>query len=401
MPTLSPLPFTLGPRPRRPPGRLHHLLTRPSARVLFRLLSCAAVLCPDRPPPCAPRDSTALAPRPGSSPARQRPAEQGSRGRRGLVSWAWAPGGNLQGPAASRPPPPQEQPLPGRGPGPPPTPSCTRCPTVAVCPPARRPLQLLRLSGLSFPTGAAAAGTRWEPQRPRPRLRPRGQPIGCRRQGGVSRPGPGLGTRGGAGLPAATRASRPRSRAGAGGRGAARAAGGAAGTGAGRRRRAWAGDAAAPRLGQRAAGAEAAAASALPCAASLGALARRTRRRRTGPRCPGAGGRSRGSENRASPSRDARRRRPEEGPGGACAGPGGAGRERRVWCGGSPGPGGRPLLGLAPSDRGLGDAGSASCRAGGRAQRAGASARPSLRPVYWGGVTGRGRSRDPGIPEAG
>lgn len=105
-----------------------------------------------------------------------------------------------------------------------------------------------------------------------------------------------------------------------------------------------------------------------------------------------------GSENRASPSRDAERRRPEEGPGGACAGPGGAGRARWVWCGGSPGPGGRPLLGFPRKARGLGDAGSTGCPAGGKSHRAGALGAPFPRPGRLGASPTGGVSRDPWDP---
>lgn len=121
--------------------------------------------------------------------------------------------------------------------------------------------------------------------------------------------------------------------------------------GRGRRRRAWAGDAVAPRRGQRAAGAEAAA-SARPGAASLGAFARRTGRRRTRPQVPGCGWararfygpglRTQGPRAAADGGRGQGRRR--------MRGTGGAGRGRSLWLvRRNLGPRGRPLLRLPPS----------------------------------------------------
>lgn len=187
--------------------------------------------------------------------------------------------------------------------------------------------------------------------RERPHPRPRGHPIGRRRPGAVSSAGRGFP----AGHP-----REPPQRPGWGGglRGGA-CRGGAAGTVAGRRRRAWAGDATAPRQGQRAAGAEAAA-SALPGAASLGALAPRTGRRRTGRRrtaAPGArrrAGARGGSGAGLPPPQDPERRRTGRGWAAHARGPGrGARALASGSCGGSRGPGGRPLLGLPPRARGL------------------------------------------------
>lgn len=361
----------------------------------FWMLGCLGLVLPRPPPtPRTPRLRGHSHPGPGLDQLAVGRPSRAPQGGGALPAWPGRRAGT------SRVPRPRARPRPDCSP--------SRCAGLDACrrPAARAvpPWLSTRPPGdLRSPSASPASvsppvqqqpGTRWEPPRPRPRPRPRGQPIGRRRQGGVSRPGPGQGPGAGRGFrrpPArAARAAGP-------GRGAegrrvprgarlARARGGGAG--------AWAGDAAAPRRGQRAAGAEAAAASALPGAASLGALARRTRRRRTGPRCPGAGGRSRGSGSRASTSRDPERRRPGEGPGGACAGPGGAGRARWVWCGGSPGPGGRPLLGLLPSAGGLGDAGSTGCPPEGRPSGLGPGARPSLGPGDSGRHRRGGVSRD-------
>lgn len=181
-----------------------------------------------------------------------------------------------------------------------------------------------------------------------------GQPMGCRHSGVCPARGRGWGLRGGSrGL----EWGRSRGRSGGPGAGLpggppAPAAGaarpgwetegrrvprGCGWHGRGRRRRAWAGDAAAPRRGQRAAGAEAAA-SARPGAASLGAFARRTGRRRTRPQVPGCGwarARFHGPGLRTQGPRAA-----ADGggarAGGACAGPGARAEGARCgWCGGT------------------------------------------------------------------
>ncbi|XDA75300.1 hypothetical protein R6Z07M_005510 [Ovis aries] len=168
---------------------------------------------------------------PGSRPSSSSgPGRAGlPEGRRGLASVARAAGGNphpagsLAPPLLDFGPPPEVGAPPPRAVPPPPPRAANRAPPSGGCVPAR---------------GGAGGGASW-----------RGPPC-------ASGPAWGGGRRGGA------------------------CRGGAAGTGVGRRRRAGAGDATAPRWGQRAAGAEAAA-SALPGAASLGVLARRTGRRRT------------------------------------------------------------------------------------------------------------------------
>ncbi|CAI9165813.1 unnamed protein product [Rangifer tarandus platyrhynchus] len=284
---------------------------------------------PARPWPCAlPRLEGTPRLGPGSRPSSSRgPDRAGLReGRRGLASVARAAGGNTHTARRLAPAPPRLRPSPskrGRTRAQvQPHAACShgRCAHPGDLEPPRTPAPA-SVSPLAPPPW----DRRWAaPAESGPTPAPAGSQSGPAVRGLCPRAGWGRGR----GFleepppppPLSSRRSCPAP--GRGQRGGA-CRGGAAGTGAGRRRRAGAGDATAPRRGQRAAGAVAAA-SALPGATSLGALARRTGRRRTArPQVPG-GGRAgaRGGPGAGLPLRAAA---DGEGPGGACAGPRGAG----------------------------------------------------------------------------
>lgn len=228
VPAPSALPFTiLGPRLPYPPRHLRHLFTRPPC---WRSLAPPLHL---RVPGTSPSSRTPT-PHPLSETPGHPHLGPGSRLVSGAHQRGWAPGGRrgLASVASLAPAPPRHQLLPVRGARRAPTPR--RVPRTGLLGDPGS----LSFPGLSFPTGAAPPGTRWEPVRAA-QPPPRGQPIGRRRPGvcpaggcggwpGAEprpggrgrRPGAGGQGRGGASGPA-TRASCPRCRPGLGPRGGA------------------------------------------------------------------------------------------------------------------------------------------------------------------------------------